>query len=176
MNAWHDIEVGEQAPQLVNAIVEIPKDSKLKYEFDKKTGLLRLDRYLFSAVHYPADYGFVPQTLWYDHDPLDVFIITHRETYPMTLCTIKVIGVIRMVDEEEQDDKIVAVHNADPRYSQYDDVKDLPKHFMAELHNFLETYKELENKTVKVYEILGKDEAFKVIKKSQELYIAKFGQ
>ncbi len=166
----HDVEIGDESPKVVNAIVEIPKDSKIKYELDKKTGMLRLDRYLFSAVHYPGDYGFIPRTLWMDGDPLDVFIITHRETYPLTICEVKVIGVIRMIDQDEQDDKIVAVHAKDPRYSEWNSIKDVPAHFLKELHVFLESYKHLENKVVKVFEILDKDEAYKDIKKAQKLY------
>ncbi|HLP79357.1 MAG TPA: inorganic diphosphatase [Acidobacteriota bacterium] len=174
MNPWHDVPVGKEAPRIINAIVEIPKDCKIKYELDKETGLLKLDRYMFSAVHYPGDYGFVPQTLWTDGDPLDVFIITHRETYPLTLCEVKVIGVIKMIDDDEEDDKIVAVHAKDPRYSEWNTIDDVPSHFLKELHNFLEIYKELENKVVRVYEILNQDEAYKVIEKAQQMYKEKF--
>jgi len=170
LNPIHDVSIGAQAPAIVNAIVEIPKDSKIKYEIDKETGLLKLDRYLFSAVHYPGDYGFIPRTLWMDGDPLDVFIITHRETYPLTLCEVKPIGVIRMTDEAEQDDKIIAVHAKDPRYSEWDCIADVPQHFLKELHVFLESYKELEGKKVKVFEILDKAEAFADIEKAQKLY------
>jgi len=170
VNPWHEVSVGKDAPNVINCIVEIPKDSKIKYELDKETGLLKLDRYLFSAVHYPGDYGFVPQTLWQDNDPLDVFIITHRETYPLTLCEVKPIGVIRMIDDEEQDDKIIAVHAKDPRYNQWNSIKDIPQHFLAELRTFLESYKQLENKQVKVFEILDKEEAFEDIRKAMKLY------
>jgi inorganic pyrophosphatase len=160
----------------VQAIVEIPKDSKIKYELDKESGLLRLDRYLFSAVHYPGDYGFIPRTLWHDGDPLDVFVITHRETFPLCICEVKPIGVIRMTDEEEQDDKIVAVHAKDPRYSEFNSIKEVPAHYLKELHTFLETYKALENKVVKVYEILDVESAYEDIKKAQEMYQKKFGK
>ncbi len=170
LNPIHDVSIGEKSPSIVNAIVEIPKDSKIKYELDKETGLLKLDRYLFSAVHYPGDYGFIPRTLWMDGDPLDVFIITHRETYPLTLCEVKPIGVIRMIDDEEQDDKIIAVHARDPRYSEWDSIADVPQHFLKELRTFLESYKDLEGKTVKVFEILDKAEAYADIEKAQKLY------
>ena len=169
-NPIHDVAIGAKAPAIVNAIVEIPKDSKIKYELDKETGLLKLDRYLFSAVHYTGDYGFIPRTLWMDGDPLDVFIITHRETYPLTLCEVKVLGVIRMIDNEEQDDKIVAVHAKDPRYSEWNSIKDVPQHFIKELSHFFESYKQLEGKKVKVYQVLDKEEAFLDIEKAQRLY------
>ncbi len=170
INPWHDVPVGKKQPRIVNAIIEIPKDSKLKYELDKQTGLLKLDRYMFSAVHYPGDYGFIPKTLWDDNDPLDVFVVTHRETFPLCLCEVKVLGVIRMVDENEQDDKIVGVHAADPRYSQWDDIFDVPKHFITELQNFFETYKMLENKKVQIMDIFGKEVAYDCIAKAQKLY------
>ena len=137
VHPWHNVEIGEKKPKIVNAIVEIPKDSTVKYEIDKKTGLLKLDRYMYSAVHYPADYGFVPRTLWEDGDPLDIFIITHRATFPLTLCQAKVIGVVRMIDSNEKDDKIIAVHAQDPRFSQWNSIKDVPQHFLRELKHFL---------------------------------------
>ncbi|MFT4312306.1 MAG: inorganic diphosphatase [Candidatus Woesearchaeota archaeon] len=173
-NPWHDVEIGEQAPYICNAIVEIPKHSTKKYELDKETGLLKLDRFMYSAVHYPADYGFIPKTLWYDDDPLDVFILTHSPVVPLCLCKIKILGVIRMVDDSEADDKIIAVHTADPRYRDFNTLDSLPKHYMAELRNFLETYKMLEKKEVKIFEVLGKDEACKSIQEAQRMYREKF--
>jgi len=175
IHPWHGIEVGPKQPKIVNCIVEIPRDSTIKYELDKASGLLKLDRYMYSAVHYPADYGFIPKTLWEDGDPLDIFILTHRPTYSLTLCEAKVIGAIRMIDNGEKDDKILAVHAQDPRYSEWNSIKDIPKHFLKELHHFLETYKELQGKKVKVYEILDKQHAFKDIKRAQELYKKEFG-
>lgn len=176
VNVWHDVPVGKKAPEIVNAIIEIPKDSQIKYEIDKDTGLLMLDRYLYSAMHYPGDYGLVPQTLWDDGDPLDILVFTGRPTYPMTLCECRVIGVLRMVDGEEKDDKILAIHHGDPRFAEWKDVKDIPQHLIKELHNFMERYKELEGKTVKVFEVLGRDAAFKDIEKAQKLYQDKFGK
>lgn len=176
MNPWHNIEVGEEQPKVVNAIIENPKDSTLKYEVDKKTGLLKLDRYLFSSVYYPADYGFVPQTLWEDGDPLDIFVITHRPTYPLVLCEVKVIGVIHIEDAGESDDKIIAVHNVDPRYNEWNDIEDVPKHVIKELRHFLETYKNLEGKEVKVFETEGKEQAYETIAKSMRLYKEKFAE
>lgn len=173
-NPWHDIPVGKNAPKVVNAIIEIPKDSHVKYELDKETGMLSLDRFLYSAVHYPGDYGFVPQTLWEDGDPLDIIILTGRPVYPMTLVKARVIGILRMIDGNEKDDKVIAVYNADPRFAEIKDIKDVPKHLMAELRHFFERYKELEGKHVKVLEFLDKKQALKDIEYSQELYHKKY--
>lgn len=175
MNPWHDVEIGDKVPNIVNAIVEIPKDSKLKYELDKKTGLIKLDRFLFSAVHYPGDYGFVPRTLWEDGDPLDIIILTNRSAgYPLVLVEARVIGVIRMIDNGEKDDKVVAVYESDPRYKEYQDIDDVPKHYLEELKHFFETYKELEGKKCKILEFLPKEAALKDIKTSQDIYNKKF--
>ncbi len=175
-NPWHSVNAGPEAPKVVHAIVEIPKDSKLKYEMDKETGLLKLDRFLYSAVHYPGDYGFVPQTLWHDGDPLDILILTQRQVYPMTLVNARVIGVLRMVDSEEKDDKIIAVYDTDPRYEEYQDVKDIPKHLVHELKHFFETYKELQGKKCKVLEILDKEAAYKDVEFAKKMYSDKYGK
>lgn len=169
-NPWHDVEIGDDSPELVNAIVEIPKDSHIKYELDKKTGLLKLDRFLHSAVHYPGDYGFIPKTLWEDGDPLDMIVLTGRPVYPMTLVEIRVIGILRMVDGDERDDKIIGVYAGDPRYSEIEDIGDVPKHVINELKHFFERYKELEGKEVKVLEFLDKKQAYKDIEYAQKLY------
>ncbi len=174
MNPWHDVSTGNKAPKEVNAIIEIPKDSKLKYEIDKDTGLLRLDRFLYSAVHYPGDYGFVPQTLWYDNDPIDILILTQRPVYPLTLASVRILGVLRMVDGEEKDDKLLAVYAEDPRYEEYKDIKDVPKHMIHELKHFFETYKELQGKKCKVPEILNREAAYKDIEIAQKMYKEKY--
>lgn len=176
INAWHDVSVGDKAPEIVHAIIEIPKDSHVKYELDKETGLLKLDRFLYSAVHYPGDYGFVPQTLWEDGDPLDIIVLTHRPIYPMTLVNARIIGVLRMVDDGEKDDKVIAVYDKDPRYAEYKDIKDVPSHILKELTHFFERYKELQGKSVQVLEILGKDAAHKDIVVGQKLYREKYGK
>lgn len=170
MNAWHDIPVGDDQPKVVNAVIEIPKDSHIKYEIDKDCGLLKLDRYYFSAVTMPGDYGFIPQTYCDDGDPLDIVVITHRPTHPMTLCEVKVLGAIKMVDGGEQDDKIIGVHAVDPRYSRFDSIDDLPPHFLEEIKQFFNTYKQLEKKDVQVKEVLSKEDAYQVIQESIELY------
>ena len=174
VHPWHDIEIGEKKPKIVNVIVEIPKGSTIKYELDKKTGLLKLDRYMYSAVHYPADYGFIPRTLWDDNDPLDVFIITHRPTYPLALTEVKVIGVVSMSDNKEKDNKIIGVHAHDPRYSQWDSIDEVPRHFLKELKHFLETYKELQGKVVKVFKIYGTEKAYRDILRAEKMYLKKY--
>jgi inorganic pyrophosphatase len=172
---WHDIEIGKKAPEIINAVIEIPKDSKIKYELDKETGMLKLDRFLYSAVHYPGDYGFVPRTLWDDNDPLDVIILTGRPVQPMTLVKIRVIGVLRMIDGDEKDDKILAVYDSDPRFSEWKCINDIPKHTITELKYFFETYKELQGKECKILEILDRDAAMKDVETGIKLYEEKFG-
>ncbi len=169
---WHDLSPGDESPRIVNAIIEIPRDSQLKYELDKESGILKLDRFLYSAVYYPGDYGFIPQTLWEDGDPMDIIILTNKPVYPLTLVSARVIGVIRMIDNSELDDKIVGVYDRDPRYSEYTGLKDIPKHVVAELKHFFETYKELQlqSKQVSVPEILDKEKAWEDIEISEEKY------
>jgi len=174
-NIWHDVSVGEDFPNAVNAIVEIPKDSKLKFELDKETGLMKLDRFLFSSMHYPGDYGFIPQTYWEDNDPLDILIITNVPVYPGMLVKARVIGVVEMNDNGESDDKIIAVYEKDPRFREIKSIKDVSGHVLEEIRHFFETYKQLEGKKVKVINIKDKDEAVKVLKKGVELYRKKFG-
>ena len=169
---WHDISSGDESPKIVNAIIEIPRDSQLKYELEKESGILKLDRFLYSAVHYPGDYGFIPQTLWEDGDPMDIIILTTKPVYPLTLVSARVIAVIRMIDNNELDDKIVAVYDRDPRYSEYNSLKDIPKHVVVELKHFFETYKELQlqSKEVSVPEILDREKAWEDIEISEEKY------
>lgn len=173
-NIWHEVPVGNGAPKIVNAIIEIPKDSQLKYELDKDTGLLRLDRVLYSAVHYPGDYGFVPRTLWEDGDPLDIIILSGRPVYPLTLVSVRILGVLRMIDNGEKDDKLIGVYDKDPRFSEFKSIKDIPKHTVAELKHFFETYKHLQNKKCKILEILDKETAYEDIKKAKEMYGKKY--
>lgn len=173
-NIWHEVEPGDNVPQKVNMIVEIPKGSRVKYELDKKSGLIMRDRVLYSSVYYPGDYGFIPQTYWEDGDPLDIIVITHEPTFPRTLCEVKVIGVLHMIDDNESDDKIIAVHANDPRCSEWNTIADLPKHFTKEIKHFFETYKDLQEKEVKVLDIKSVEEAHKIIKKALQLYKEKF--
>jgi inorganic pyrophosphatase len=166
----HDISTENESPRIVNAITEIPRDSQQKYELDKESGILKLDRFLYSAVHYPGDYGFIPQTLWEDGDSMDIIILTSKPVYPLTLVSARVIAVIRMIDNHELDDKIVGVYDKDPRYSEYNSFKDIPKHIATELKHFFETYKELQlqSKEVSVPEILGREHAWEDIELSMK--------
>jgi inorganic pyrophosphatase len=150
--------------------VEIPLGSSSKYELDKKSGLIRLDRVLHSAVHYPANYGFIPQTLADDGDPLDVLILAADPVYPLTLITARPIGLMTMMDQDELDYKIIAVGITDPEYNTYQDVKELPKHRLAVIRRFFEDYKTLENKRVVVDDILPAAEAIPVFEKSLAVY------
>src|SRR5215831_165356 len=169
-NPWHEVPYGNDAPGMVTAIIEIPKGSKNKYELDKDSGLLKVDRVLFSSVHYPANYGFIPQTYCDDLDPLDILVLGQEAVYPLTLMRAKTIGVMQMIDMDEEDDKIIAVHADDPEYAEYDDVHQLPKHKMKELQRFFEDYKLLEHKAVRVERFLGRDPACEVIRQAIELY------
>ena len=173
-NPWHDVELGEKYPENVNVIIEIPKNCPLKYEIDKKTGLLVLDRVLYSSVHYPGDYGFVPRTYCDDGDAMDVIVITGHPVHPGVQASARIIGVMHMVDSNEKDDKLIAVYEKDPRYDEVKNINDLPKHTLKELKHFFETYKELQNKEVKVSEFKGKEVAYEVLKRSVEMYNKKF--
>jgi inorganic pyrophosphatase len=169
-NPWHNVNYGDQAPEIVTAVIEIPKNSKGKFELDKNSGLLKLDRVLFSSVHYPANYGFIPQTYCEDKDPLDILVIMSIELPPLCLIEARVIGVMRMVDQGEADDKIIAVANNDMSVNHIENIEDLPPHTIIEMKRFFEDYKKLENKEVIVNEFFGKKEAMQIIQESIELY------
>ena len=174
-NPWHHVKTGFAEPNLVNGIIEIPKGTRAKYELDKDSGLLKLDRVIYSSMYYPANYGFIPQSLGEDRDPLDILVLTQVDVVPLCLTPAKVIGVMQMLDNGEGDDKIIAVSAGDPSVSHIDDISDLPDHTISELRNFFEDYKKLENKTVKVEEFLGKEKALEIIKESFVRYREKFG-
>ncbi|UYZ61905.1 inorganic diphosphatase [Hymenobacter weizhouensis] len=169
-NPWHDVERGDDAPKVVNGIIEIPKGSKGKYELDKASGLLKLDRVLFSAVHYPAAYGFIPQTYCDDKDPLDILVLCSVDIVPMCLVEAKVIGVMQMIDGDEEDDKIIAVAAHDVSVNHYNDLDDLPPHTLLEMQRFFEDYKALEHKHVTVERFMGRDDAYRIIEESIRLY------
>ncbi|HNE50197.1 MAG TPA: inorganic diphosphatase [Chitinophagales bacterium] len=167
---WHQVSIGNQQPDIVHSIIEIPKGSRAKYELDKETGLLRLDRVLYSAVYYPANYGFIPQTLGDDHDPLDILVLSQIDIVPLCIVDAKVIGVMRMIDNNEGDDKIIAVAANDISVAHINSISELPKHFIEELKNFFEEYKKLEKKTVLVQDFQDKNVAIQIIQKAIDEY------
>ena len=169
-NPWHAVSVGEDAPDIVNGIIEIPKNTRAKYELDKDSGLLVLDRVLYSSHYYPANYGFIPRTYCDDKDPLDIVVLSQIEIVPMCLVSAKVIGVMRLLANNELDDQIIAVATHDMSVSHMNDISDLPEHFFRELQNFFEEYKRLEKKTVKVEGFQDASVARKIVKKSIDDY------
>lgn len=171
MNPWHDVELGDHIEQHFRCIIEIPKGSKVKYELDKRTGLLWLDRVLHSAVHYPANDGFLPQTYCDDGDPLDVLVLGQEPVVPLCLLRAKAIGAITMSDEKGRDDKIIAIHADDPEYAHYRDICELPPHRLKEMQRFFLDYKALENKTVDIDHIRGRVDAENVIRDAVRLYL-----
>ncbi len=166
-NPWHAVPPGEKAPQVVNAIIEIPQNTRAKYELDKESGLLKLDRVLYSAVYYPANYGFIPRTYGDDKDPLDIVVLCKIDVVPLCLITAKVIGAMRMLDQGELDDKIIAVAENDMSVNHIGDVAELPPHFLRELKNFFEDYKKLEKKEVKVEEFQNAETAYEIIEQAR---------
>jgi inorganic pyrophosphatase len=171
MHPWHDCYVDDSIIERgFPVVIEIPKGSKNKYELDKETGLLRLDRVLFSAVHYPADYGFIPRTYCDDGDPLDVLVLAAEPVYPLTLVEARAIGVMRMRDEKGIDDKIVAVSTSDPTFADYTDKEQLPNHVLLQVRRFFEDYKVLEHKQVVVQDMLGPADALTIISEALEFY------
>ncbi|MDE2508113.1 MAG: inorganic diphosphatase [Planctomycetota bacterium] len=169
---WHDVTPGEHLPYEFNAVVEIPMGSSVKYELDKKTGLLRLDRMLYSAVYYPANYGFVPQTYAEDDDPLDVLVLCQEAVAPMTLVTARTIGLMTMVDGGKKDHKILAVATGDPEFNSFRDARQLPPHRLAMLRRFFQDYKQLEGKSVEVDEIQPAELSLPIIEDALQRYSA----
>lgn len=176
MNPWHEVSYGDEAPETVRGIVEIPKGSRAKFELDKETGMLQLDRVLFSSVYYPANYGFIPQTYCEDDDPLDILVLCQEILTPMCLVDAKVIGAMRMVDSGEADDKILAVAKNDMSVNYINDISELPPHFTRELRHFFEEYKRLEQKTVKVEDFQDRNVALQIVQDSIRDYAEKFGE
>jgi inorganic pyrophosphatase len=170
LHPWHGVEPGEQAPRIVNAVIEIPQGSRAKYEIDKPSGLLKLDRVIYSSFYYPMNYGFIPQTYGDDKDPLDILVITSLSVQPLTIMEAKIIGVMQMVDSGDADDKIIAVADKDPSVNHYNNIEELPKHFFDELRHFFEEYKKLENKMVIVEEFGDKATALNIVRDAIALY------
>ncbi len=170
MNIWHDINPKFISKDNFTAVIEIPKGGKNKYELDKETGLLRLDRVLYTSTHYPASYGFIPRTFADDDDPLDVLVICAEPINPMTLVQVYPIGVMRMLDGGKNDDKIIAIPFSDPSYNTIKDISDLPHHIFEEMVHFFKVYKQLENKETAVRDLFGHVEALEIIQTSIERY------
>lgn len=175
-NLWHDISLGKNAPKEINVIVEVPKHSKNKYEIDKETGLIALDRAMHTAQDYPFDYGFVPQTLWDDGDALDVVLLTTYPLFPGILVDARPVAVMHMIDGGDGDDKVIAVPMNDPRWDHVRDLSDINKHTIKEMEHFFTTYKKIQNKVVEVSGFEGIDAAHAAVEKSIKLYKDKFNK
>ncbi len=158
-------------PDKAFAIIEIPKGSENKYEVDKESGLLKLDRPLFSCVHYPGDYGYIPETLWEDNDPIDILVLTSHPVYPLTLAKVRIIGMLDMKDDKESDVKLIAVYDSDPRYHEHLNLSNISSHKIKEIVHFFESYKHLQGKKVKIKSVKGKKEAIAALKKAKEIYL-----
>jgi inorganic pyrophosphatase len=174
LHPWHGASYGDKVPDIVNAIIEIPEGSRTKYEVDKETGLLKLDRVVYSSFHYPVNYGFIPQTLGLDNDPLDILVLCSQSIEPLCLVRATIIGNMQMIDSGEEDDKIIAVATDDPSVNHITSIEELPKHFFSELKNYFEQYKVLENKQVQIEDFQDKDVAYRIVKESIEHYRQKF--
>jgi len=171
MHPWHDIEVHESSViDRVPVVIEVPMGGRNKYEIDKATGFLRLDRVLYGALYYPANYGFVPQTSVADGDPLDVLVFGQEAVYPLTVVDVRVVGAIHMRDEEMMDDKLLAVNSGDPAFSDCQEFSDLPKHILRETVRFFEDYKRLEGKNVQVGEAVGRAAGIDVLRRALRAY------
>ncbi len=175
MNAWHDIDSSRIKPDCFEVVVEIPKGSKIKYELDKQTGFLKMDRILHTSTHYPANYGFIPKSYADDFDPLDVLVVCSQTLYPLTLVKCYPIGVITMIDNGRNDEKIIAIPFDDPNYNTYTDISQLPKHIFDEMKHFFSVYKSLENKDTAVDEVQDAEAAKEIIKASIEAYQERYG-
>lgn len=174
-NIWHDIAAKRIKPEDFVCVIEISKGSKTKYELDKETGCIMLDRILYTSTQYPANYGFIPKTYGEDEDPLDVLLLCSEPLAPLTLVRAYPIGVITMIDNDRCDDKIIAIPFGDPSYNQYQDITDLPVHIFEEMKHFFKVYKNLENKNTAVNEVSGRDKALEVIRKARADYKEIFG-
>lgn len=175
MNLWHGFTPGDAAPEILNVIIECPKGSKNKYEIDKETGLIKMDRAMKTSQDFPFDYGFSPRTLWEDGDALDVVVLSTYPLFPGILVEARPVGVMHMIDCGEGDDKIISVPQNDPRWDIVKDIKDVNPHTLKEIKHFFETYKSIEDKKVVVDGFEGKDKAFEAINKSIKLYAEKYG-
>lgn len=175
-NPWHQVIPQTDSPDVLRGIIEIPQGNRAKYELDKDSGLLRLDRVLYSSMYYPHNYGFIPQSYCDDKDPLDILILSQFAFEPLCIVESKVIGVMRMLDNGEADDKIIAVAAGDPSVNHFNAISELPPHMTTEIMNFFEDYTKLENKTVVVEEFIGKEEALRIIEEAFVMYKKYYGE
>jgi inorganic pyrophosphatase len=175
LHPWHGAGYGDKAPEIVTALIEIPQGSRTKYEIDKLTGLLRLDRVIHSSFHYPVNYGFIPQTLGDDGDPLDILVLCSQSIQPLCLVEATIIGNMQMIDSGEKDDKIIAVATKDPSVNHIKTVDEMPRHFFLELKNYFEQYKVLENKQVQIDEFQDREAAYRIINEAIAMYKEKMG-
>ncbi len=176
LHLWRDLAPGRNPPEEVTAVIEIPSGSRNKYELDKATGLMKLDRVLYSSVHYPGDYGFIPQTLHEDNDPLDILVMVKEQTFAGCMIDVRPIGVLRMLDRGEPDDKILGVPLHDPAHEEYFDIADIPQHMLKEIEYFFATYKDLEGKRVQVVGWQKSQEAMRIVQESIARYDAAYRQ
>jgi inorganic pyrophosphatase len=175
VHPWHDLEAGAKVPEEFDAVIEIPLGSNVKYELDKPSGLLRVDRVLYSAVYYPANYGFIPQTLAEDGDPLDVLVLCRESVVPLALIHARAVGLMTMVDSGTMDHKIIAVATGDPEFNGYKEASQIPSHYLLMLRRFFQDYKQLEKKAVEVEEISAAKTSYPVIKNALSRYAKKYG-
>ena len=174
-NIWHDINPARIQPEDFVAVIEIPKGSKKKYELDKETGLIILDRVLHTSTHYPANYGFIPRTYGDDGDPLDVLVLCSESMDPLTLVRVYPIGYISMLDSGKNDEKIIAIPYEDPTYNAYRGIEALPSHLFEEMRHFFSVYKQLEGKETAVDEVMGQKSAVRIVRQCIENYDNVFG-
>ncbi len=176
IHLWHNLVPGPQAPEVVYAVVEVPKGSRNKYEYSKKTGVIKLDRVLYSPLHYPGDYGFIPQTFFEDGDPMDILVMMNEATFPGCVIEARPLGMLKMIDKGEQDWKVLAVPATDPNFDEYHTLEDLPKHFLKEVMHFFMVYKELQGTQTRNDGWVGTPETREAIKASIEHYHREFPQ
>lgn len=176
LHLWHNLAPGPDVPNVVYAVIEVPKGSRNKYEYSKKAGVIKLDRVLYSPLHYPGDYGFVPQSFFEDGDPMDILVMMNESTFPGCVIEARVLAMLKMIDNGELDYKVLAVPATDPNFSHYQTDADLPRHFLEEVKHFFMTYKQLEGGTVEMHGWVGTDETRKAISDAVQLYRQKFPQ
>ena len=176
IHPWHNLKPGNRVPEQFDAVIEIPLQSNVKYELDKRSGLIKVDRVLYSAVYYPANYGFIPQTLAEDGDPLDVLVLCQEPVVPLALISARSVGLMTMIDSGTLDHKVIAVASEDPEFNRYKEVREIPTHYLQMLRRFFQGYKQLERKTVEVEEILPSSAAHPVIQAALDRYAQKYAR